>query len=108
MEAIGSGKSFVIEINLIIGLFSCKTQQITNLIQYGVAIYFPTTYNTTNTPNKLSSDQFICTHNYPFFCIELNQLLNIPTTIYFLYKFLPNFIFKFHYKLHIIYANIYI
>ena len=105
MEEINGVKGFVIEINSIIGLFSCKTQQITNLLQHGVAIYFPTTYNTTN---KLLSDQFICTHNYSFFCIELSQILNLFQLQYIVRCiFLPNFIIKNHYKLHIMYANIY-
>ena len=56
MEGICRGKAFVVKINSIIGLIQCKTQQITNLIQCGVAIYVPPTYNTTNTPNKLLSD----------------------------------------------------
>ena len=95
MEGIGRGKGFVIETNLLIGLFIYKTQQITNLIQYWVAIHVPTTYNTTNTPHKLSSDHFTCTHNYPSFCIDLIQLLNLFQTQYiFLYIFLPNLIKK--------------
>ena len=60
MEGIARGKGFVIEVNLIVAIFSCKTQQITNLVQYGVAIYIPHTYHMTN---RLISDQFICTYN---------------------------------------------
>tara|TARA_B000000565_G_scaffold20712_1_gene14404 strand:+ start:54 stop:224 length:171 start_codon:yes stop_codon:yes gene_type:complete len=56
MEGIGIGKGFVLKINLIIGLVLYKTQQITNLIQYGGAIYVPPTYNTTNTTNRSISD----------------------------------------------------
>ena len=56
MEGITRGKGFVFGINLIIGLFLYKTQQITNLIQYGGAIYVPSTYNTTNTTNRSISD----------------------------------------------------
>ena len=77
MEGIGTAKDVVIRINLIIGSFQCKTQQIINLIQYGVATYVASTYNTTNTPNKSTSHQFICTHIYPFFCIELFHMLNL-------------------------------
>ena len=43
-----------------------STQQITHLdlIIYGVATSITPTYNTTNTPNKLSSHHFIC--NVPY------------------------------------------
>ena len=41
-----------------------STQQITNLIIYGVATSVTPTYNTTNTPNKLLSHHFIC--NVPY------------------------------------------
>ena len=97
MEGIGIGKGFVLKINLIIGLVLYKTQQITNLIQYGGAIYFPPTYNTTNTTNRLISDQFPCTHNYPFVCIDLIQLLNLYQSQYiFLHILLPYFMIKNH------------
>ena len=39
-------------------------QQITNLIKYGVATGITPAYNTTKTPNKLLSHQFIC--NVPY------------------------------------------
>ena len=54
MEGIGAGKDFVTGINLMVGSFTCKTQQIRTLIQCGVATHIPLIYNTTNTPNTLS------------------------------------------------------
>ena len=39
--------------------FRSIKQQITNLIKYGVATGVNLAYNTTNTPNKFSSHQFI-------------------------------------------------
>ena len=77
MEGTCKGKGITFGINLIIDLFGCKTQQITILIQYKVATYVAFTYNTTSTPNISLSHQFICTHNYPFFCIKLIHLLNL-------------------------------
>ena len=41
-----------------------STQQIINLIKYGVATSVTPTYNTTNTPNRLLSHQFICNVTY--------------------------------------------
>ena len=74
-----------------------------------MAIYFFTTYNTTNTENKSSSDQLICAHNYSVFCIEPIQLLNLFLLQHILLCILlPNFIIKNHYKLHIIRAPIYL
>ena len=79
-----------------------------HLIQYGGAIHVPPTYNTTNTINTLIFDQFMYTHNYHFFCIESIQIFNLFQLQYmFLYKFLPYFIIKNYYKLHIIFAYIY-
>ena len=85
MEGIGIWKDFEFWINLIIGLFQCKTKQTINLIQYGVAIYVPPTYNTTNTLNKSISHQFICTHNFSFFCIKLFHILT--NTVSYAYSF---------------------
>ena len=41
-----------------------STQQITNLIKYGVATSVTLTYNTTDTHNKLLSHQFISDVTY--------------------------------------------
>ena len=76
-------------------------QQITNLIRYRVANCVIPTYNTTNTPNKSSSHQFVCNvpcnepaetslffcsfivqRTAPLFCIQIILVL-YPITIPF-------------------------
>ena len=99
-----------------------STQQITNLIKYGVATGVTTTYNTANSPNKLLSQQFICnvpynkttetfpvfqqfycTHNCPLFCMQIIQIYILFQSQYlFLHVFLPYFIIKIAYYLCII------
>ena len=109
MEGIGRGKGFVTKINLMIGLFLYKTQQITNLIQYGGTIHVTFTYITTNTTNGLTSDQLPCTHNYPFVCIDLLHVFNLfQLQCIFPHILLPYFIIETHYKLHVTYAWMYI
>ena len=82
MEGIGKGKGFVAKINLIIGSFSYKTQQITNPIQCGEAIYFPTPYNTTNTLNKLLCDIYMYTQLHRSL-YRTNPIIKfIPVTTY--------------------------
>ena len=46
MEGIDREKRIVIRMNLITDMIEFKTQQVTNLIQCGVAIYVPPNYNT--------------------------------------------------------------
>ena len=76
-----------IGMNLTIGSFKRKTQQNTNLIQHGEAIYVPLTYNTTNTPNKALFNQIISTHNHPFFCIELIHIFSYSNHNTFSYTY---------------------
>ena len=72
-----------------------STQQITNLIQCGVATGITSTYNATKTPNELLYPQlrstvpcskaaktsffllFYCTHNYSSICVHIIQILDL-------------------------------
>ena len=100
-----------------------STQQITNLINCGVAIGVTPTYNTTNTPNKIffknlhTMSRTIKLLKLPYFSavllstqlllvlFQVIQIINLFQSQYFLlYILLPYFIIKIYYEMHIIYA----